>query len=108
MVAMHMRDQNDVDRLRVDAGCGQGRGQQADRGTETGTIAGIDQHELGAGIDHDRIERRDDAALWHIGGLGGGEHLLVADIAARRWQGSGIARAPSLTTVTRNRRASER
>src|SRR6185312_4308973 len=50
------------------------------RGTETGPIAGIDQHELGAGIDYDRIERRDDAALRHIGGFGGCEHLLVADI----------------------------
>src|SRR5262249_18897210 len=37
--------------------------------------------ELGAGVDHDRIERRDDAALRHIGGLGGREYLLVSDIA---------------------------
>src|SRR5262249_16398868 len=59
----------------------QGGGQQPDRRTEAGAIAGVDQHELGAGVDDDRIERRDDAALGHIGGLGGREHLLVTDIA---------------------------
>jgi hypothetical protein len=60
---------------------GQGRRQQADRRTKAGAVAGVDQHELGAGVDHDGIERRDDAALRHIGGLGGREHLLVGDIA---------------------------
>src|SRR5262249_9268671 len=74
-------DQDDVDRLGIEAGGGQGRGQQPDRRTEAGAIAGIDQHELGAGVDYDRIERRDDAALRHIGGLGGRKYLLVTDIA---------------------------
>src|SRR5262244_2582576 len=81
MVAVQVRDQDDVDCVRIKASGGQGRGQQPDRRTEAGAIAGVDQHELGAGVDYDRIERRDDAALRHIGGLGGREYLLVTDIA---------------------------
>src|SRR5215831_4787346 len=50
-------------------------------GPRPGAIAGVDQHEFGAGVDYDGIERRDDAALGHIGGLGGREDLRVTDIA---------------------------
>ena len=42
--------------------------QRARTRRDARAVAGIDQHELGPGIDDDRIERRNDAALRHFSG----------------------------------------
>ena len=46
-----------------------------------GAEAGIDQHQLRAGVDHLRIERDGHHALGHVGRFGGGERLLLGDVA---------------------------
>ena len=47
-------------------------------GLEIGdTVAGVDQHELGAGVDELRVERHRDHALAHVGRLARGQRFLL-------------------------------
>ncbi|MGY4428210.1 hypothetical protein ACVWWO_000687 [Bradyrhizobium sp. F1.13.1] len=81
VVGMQMRQQHDIDALGVDAGGLEVLQRAADRalaGLEIGdTVAGIDQHELGAGVDELRVERYRDHALRHVGRLARGQRFLL-------------------------------
>ena len=58
VVGMEMRDHNEVDGLRIDTGCGEISAERAGGRSDLTAGAGVDQHNLLAGIDDQRREWR--------------------------------------------------
>ncbi len=95
VVAVHVRQQHNVDVLGVDAGSLKVLQRATDRAFARfeirDAVAGIDQHKLGAGVDELRIERHRDHALWHVGRLTRRQRLFlrnVGDELVRHREGS--------------------
>src|SRR5262249_46351063 len=77
---MQMRDDDDVDRFRIDAGRRHVGDELADRRIRRRAEAGVDQHGMRSRVDHLRIERHRHHALRHVGRFGGGERLLLRHV----------------------------
>ena len=67
VVGVEMRDDDEVDRFRIDAGGDKIGAQHAGRGRDLAAGTGIDQHELLAGIDDQRRKRRRQLVGRHEG-----------------------------------------
>jgi hypothetical protein len=64
---MEVRDQDRVDLLRIDPGGGEVRAERSGGGGKLAAGRGVDQDELGAGVDHQRGERDRELSGRHVG-----------------------------------------